>query len=837
MKIKKTLTLTIFVFALSFAFYIFETIKPVKNREMENHSVAYDALQFLGSAAAFPNTDVPPEAYGRAWDFYKVNFSNTLSRLHSNSEWQSMGPQNVGGRTISIAIDPVDTNIIWLGSASGGLWKSTTGGYGLNAWQYIPTGFPVLGVGAIAINPYNKNEMYIGTGETYDYGTSLNGLDIRTTRGSNGIGILKSLDGGLTWTHSLNWNYNQQRGIWEIVFNPQNPKTVYAATTEGIYKSLDAGTSWAVSLNKTMVMDMAIDPNDTTILYAGVGNLSSPEHGLYKTTDAGIIWEQLTNGLPAFPNSGRISIDVFKNNPNIVMANIANDFSSVGLYRSENKGLSWSIVSTTDVASYQGWYAKCLKINDNDSNNVLVGGVYLFQSLTGGNNLIRSTDFIPQGIDSLPWPDLHGLISNPLDANKIYLLTDAGLYRSNDFGVKWNWCANGYNVSQFYHGSAVSTDSNLALGGLQDRNTHRYNGTLNWIPVDGGDGTFNAIDQTDPSIQYAASQYLYMNQSLDSGYHFFNIFSGNAPAFVAPFMIAPSNHLILYSGDEKLNFSPDQGISWINTGPVDNFNPILSMDVSHSNEYKIYFATTPSTNYPMHVFLSEDGGQIFNDISTGLPNRYPRDIAVDPLNDSIAYIVFSGFGSGHVYKTNNNGNSWTDVSANLPDIPLHTVFVNPNNSKLIFVGCDYGVFVSYDAGTSWEALNVGLPEAVMVFDIEYSDINNSLVIFTHGHGVYKRNLDDLFVGIPTLSSSINNFQIYPTIVNQNLTAEFYSGKASVKKFSLIDQTGKTIFTQNINSTSGKNKININLPTIASGIYFCKLKDDTNSSIKKIVKTN
>ncbi len=837
MKIKIISALTLFILTLTFVFYIFETKRPQENKEKEDHSVAYDALQFLGSAAAFPNTDVPSDAYGRAWDFYKANFSNATSRLHSNSEWQSMGPQNVGGRTISIAIDPVDTNIIWLGSASGGLWKSTTGGYGINAWQYITTGFPVLGVGAIAINPNNKNEMYIGTGETYDYGTSLNGLDIRTTRGSNGIGILKSLDGGITWTHSLNWNYNQQRGIWDIVFNPQNPKTVYAATTEGIYKSLDAGTSWTISFNKTMVMDLEIDPSDSTILYAGVGNLSSPDHGLFKSTDAGTIWNKLTTGLPGFPNSGRITIDVYKNNPNIVMANIANDFSSVGLYRSENKGLSWSIVSTSDVASYQGWYAKCLKIKDTDSNNVFVGGVYLFQSLTGGNNLLRSTDFIPEGIDTLPWPDLHGLISNPLDANKIYLLTDAGLYRSNDFGEKWNWCANGYNVSQFYHGSVVSSDSNLALGGLQDRNTHRYNGTLNWIPVDGGDGTFNAIDQTNPSIQFAASQYLYMNQSVDSGYNFFNIFMGNQPAFVAPYMIAPSNHLVMYAGDENLNFSYDQGISWNNSGSVDFYNPILSMDISHTDENKIYFATTPSTNYPMHVFLSEDGGQTYANISTGLPDRYPRDIAVDPSNDSIAYIVFSGFGTGHVYKTINNGNTWTDVSATLPDIPLHTVFVNPVNPNLIFVGCDYGVFVSYDGGTAWETLNAGLPEAVMVFDIEYSEINRSLVIFTHGHGVYKRNLDDLFVGIPTLSSSINSFQIYPTIVNQNLTAEFFSAKQSVKMISLIDQTGKIIYSQKINSTIGKNKIYINLPPIQSGIYFCKLTGDNNSSIKKIVKTN
>ena len=835
MKRKIIFTVVLFFAVISSSFYLFKNKNHFVNKEKENHSVAYDALQFLSSAAAFPNTDIPPAAYGQAWDFYKANFSNAASRMQGSSAWQSLGPQNVGGRTISIAIDPVDTNIIWLGSASGGLWKSTTGGYGLNAWQYIPTGFPVLGVGAIAINPNNKNEMYVGTGETYDYGTSVNGLFIRTTRGSNGLGILKTMDGGVTWTQSLNWNYDQQRGVWNIIINPLNPNTIYAATTEGVFKSINAGATWSLSLNYTMVMDLAIDPNDTTILYAGVGNLSSSIHGLYQTTDAGTSWLQLINGLPAFANTGRISIDVFKNNSNIVMAHIANDFSTVGLYRSEDKGQSWLPVSTNNVASYQGWYAKCLKMKDNDSNHVLVGGVNLFESLTGGSNLARSTVFFPESIDTLPWPDLHGLISNPLDVNKIYMLTDAGLYRSNNFGVTWKWCANGYNVSQFYHGSVAASDSNLALGGLQDRNTYRYNGTLNWRVVDGGDGTFNAIDQTNPSIQFAASQYLNISQSIDSGYNFNIIFQGNVPAFVAPYMLAPSNHLIMYAGDENINYSHDEGASWIIVGPVDNYNPIISMDVSYSNENKIYFATAPSDNFPMHVFLSTDGAQTYNDISTGLPNRYPRDIAVDPYNDSIAYIVYSGFGTGHVFKTINNGGSWIDVSTTLPNIPFHTGLVNPNNSNMVFVGCDFGVFVTIDAGATWQTLNTGLPQAVMVFDFEYSKSDNALVAFTHGHGVYKIDLDNLLVGIQTISSNLNSFKIYPTIIKQNLIVEFFSKKSSEEIFSLMDETGKIIFAQNLNAIAGENKININLPVTTNGIYFCRLVGEDFSSTKKIVK--
>jgi photosystem II stability/assembly factor-like uncharacterized protein len=836
-KLKQKIIFSALLTISALAFYIIVPGHEKKFRageETENHSVAYDALQFIGSAAAFPGVDIPPEAYGKAWNQYQKMYSGSAEKIQGTAAWQSIGPQNVGGRTISIALDPVDTNIIWLGSASGGLWKSVTGGYGLNAWQYVPTGFPVLGVGSVAINPLNKNEMYIGTGETYDYGTSVNGLVIRTTRGSSGIGILKTSDGGATWTQVLNWNYNQQRSVWDIIINPVNPATVYAATTEGIYKSTDAGITWAQLLGYTMVMDLAMDPQDTSVLYAGVGNLTSPVHGIYKTDNAGASWTHLTNGLPS-NNSGRISIDIYQGNSNIVMAHVAQNFVSAGLYRSTDKGQSWMQVSADDIASVQGWYAKCLIIKDDDSNHVLAGGVALFESVTGGSNLVPITSYIPGGIDSLPWSDMHGLISNPYDANKIYLLTDAGLYRSNDFGITWRWCANGYNVSQFYHGSVLASDSNLLLAGLQDRNSYRYNGTLNWKAVSGGDGTFNAIDQQDPSIQFAASQYLYIGQSIDSGYTFFGIFSGSTPAFVAPFMLAPSDNSMIYAGDEYINYSPDQGLTWINSGPVDNFNPIISMDVSVTDKYKIYFATAPTSDPFMHVFISNDAGQSYNDISTGLPNRYPRDIAVDPQNDSIAYIAFSGFGSGHVFKTTNNGSSWTDISTALPDIPYHTVLVDPGNSSIIFAGSDLGVFISADAGSTWQALNAGLPLAVMVFDLEYSASDNTLVAFTHGHGVYKLDLDNLNLGIPLVSTSITNIKIYPTIVNQILNVGFYSRSADIIIFSLYDESGKIIFKQEQHADAGINRKIVALPEIPDGIYFFRFEGKGSNALQKIIK--
>src|SRR6185436_973628 len=629
-----------------FAFIMFLISCKVKEQENEKNE-AYEALQFFGTINAYPGIDIPDDAFGNAYNFYKTNYvNNAASKSMAVATWQSIGPNNVGGRTIAFAIDPVDTSTLWLGSASGGLWKSTTGGIGINAWQNIPTGFPVLGIAAIAINPQNTNIMYIGTGETYDYGTSVNGLVIRTTRGSNGIGILKSTDGGVSWTHVLNWLYNQRRGVWDIIINPLHPSTVYAATTEGVLKSLDAGATWTTVLNQQMIMDLKMDPADTSILYAGVGNLTSPVHGIYKTTNAGAVWTPLTNGLPAATNTGRISIGIYRNNSNIIMAHITDDFNTVGLYRSTNKGTSWNAVSTgTNIAGVQGWYADGLLMKDNDSTEVYISGQLLWASPTSGSNPVQWTNYDPANIETIPWTDMHGIFSNPLDADKIYLLTDAGLYRSDDFGNSWYWCADGYVVAQFYHGSVSASDSLIAIGGLQDRNTQKYSGTLYWDAYFNGDGTTTAIDPTDDFYQYTSSQNLYIEQSTDRGQTFPNtVFFGNAAPFVAPYLLAPGNHLAMYAGDESINKIDLVSFNATVNPVVSSGQKMLSIAVSYQDEDKIYFSIAPSSFQPAGIYRSLNAGAAFTDITGSLPDRYPRDIEVNPMNDNEVYIAFSEIG-------------------------------------------------------------------------------------------------------------------------------------------------------------------------------------------------
>ena len=199
---------------------------------------AKNSLGYIHSVRTYPFDDIPKKGLSESFSELQIR-KNKRSKIF---QWESIGPTNIGGRTLALAIHPENPDILFVGSASGGLWKSTTGGSGLNAWEYVPTGHQVLGVAAIEIDTNDPNTMFIGTGEAYGSSENYPGIGpVRTTRGSYGIGILKSTDGGLSWTKSLDWSLNQKRAVQKIQINPLRSESIWAATTDGVYKSTDGG--------------------------------------------------------------------------------------------------------------------------------------------------------------------------------------------------------------------------------------------------------------------------------------------------------------------------------------------------------------------------------------------------------------------------------------------------------------------------------------------------------------------------------------------------------------------------------------------------------------------
>ena len=763
MGIKHLLLSIVVILSLIISYSIFD-VKPVPHT-----SDAWQQLQFWSKQRAYPYKQIPSETYFKQYQKFAASLKKSESI--NSDQWQTLGPHNIGGRTIALAFNPQNLNTIFAGSASGGLWRSYTGGVGAQAWSIIPTGYPVLGVSAIAIPPNDSNIIYIGSGEVYNYQNSFGGVTIRETRGSYGIGILKSTDYGLTWTKSLDWTRNEERGVEVIRLNPFNPNTIWAGTTEGTYKSTDAGASWQVMNSTIMVTDIRINPFDTNMVWIACGNSGSTGKGIYRSTDNGASWVPLTSGVPTNFN-GKILLEIYNASPSTLFASVgmgSSNGAGTKLLKTTNYGDSWTTLSTLDYADYQGWYSHFVGINQNDPTKIIVGGIDLYKSTNSGASFTQKSYWYlwylgqaippgePEGPPDYSHADHHCILCNPSNPNIIYFGNDGGVFRTTDGGETFSGCNGGYQTSQFYNYFASSyQDSLIAIGGLQDNATAIYWGTDYWRREIGGDGTSAGIDPTNDNIMYGTYQYMSLQKSMDQGYNWNYIAPpGTNIGFVAPFVISPINSQILYAGTDLVYKSTNQGNSWSGTGSgVFNGDPLLALAVGDNNQNFVYAATAP-VSHPAGVYRTTNGGTNWVNVTQNLPDRYPMDIAVNPNDPDTAYIVFSGFGTSHLFKTVDAGNTWIDKGSGLPDVPTSAIVVDPDYPQRIYVGDDLGIFVSLDGGDSWQAFNDGLVDAVIVMDLNISHSNRKLICVTHGSGIFERPLISTPIPVELTSFTAN----------------------------------------------------------------------------------
>ena len=758
----KKFTILLFLSSILFSFFFsFNLMKPVKNengikKEVGKRSGALDALNFWTRTRAYPNEDIPPAGFYNAYTYSKSNLSQTDNPL--TYLFEQIGPHNIGGRTLDVQFNPLNTNTIFAAAAGGGLWRSFTGGVGVSVWHQVATGYPVLGVSSIAIVPNDSNTIYIGTGEVYNYQNSYGGLTVRVTRGSYGMGILKTTNYGLTWTKSLDWSYNTERAIQKVRIDPNNYNIIWAAATEGTFKSTDAGQSWNQVHNILMATDVVINPSNSNIVYAAYGNLNSIGNGIYRTTDGGNSWTELTNGLPA-NYGGKAQLAIYQSNPQIIFASIGNGSNSgsgTWLCKSTNGGDNWSIINTTDYATYQGWYSHWVGVNPTNQNLVLTGGIDVFKSTNGGTTLSQKSYWYlwyfgitppggPEGPPDYVHADQHSITYHPTNPNIIYFGTDGGVFRSTDGGETFAGCNGGFQTTQFYSQfSSSNTSANIGIGGLQDNATAIYLGTDAWKRVIGGDGCATGIHPTNQNIMYGTYQYLALQRTSNLGDNWSGIQPPNSSGtgFYAPFVVCRSNPNILYAGSNYVHKSTNQGTSWTitNGGQSLDGQPLLAITVSNYSTDTIYAATSP-TSTRGHVFVSFNGGASWNNITGILPDRYLTDIAIEPNNASTVYVAAAGYGSSHLFKSTNAGQSWFDVGITLPDAPGYSVIVDPLNANNVFFGNDITVYASTNAGNSWFEYSNGLPEAAFVYDLNILATNHRIRVATHGNGVYEADID------------------------------------------------------------------------------------------------
>lgn len=797
-------------------------------------SSALAALEFWTRQRAYPDNYINESEFIQA--FKDEKFARSKQKSKAVSQWESLGPHNRGGRMLALAFNPQNPQTIYAGSASGGLWRSFSSGVGPANWHKIETGFPILGVGAIAICPDDTSTIIIGTGEVYRYENVNGGLDYRTYRGSYGNGILKSSNGGQTWKKVLDWDYHEKHGVQVVRINPLRPESIWAGTSHGLYRSTDRGDTWTLSAEIAMVTDIEINPIDTSRIYIACGNFRSAGHGLYRSVNGGNNWSKMRSGLPD-EYGGKALLSMSALDPDIIYAGIGNGTSSYAgtwLCKTIDGGDTWIVSSTFNYSSYQGWFAHDVAVYPNDPDTILCFGVNGFMSDDGGNTLRQVTDVGPgTGIHV----DFHALEFQPGSPRTFYIASDGGIYRSQNLGVSYERLDDGLQTSQFYNGFSNSHQSaDIALGGLQDNGTYMYKGTSRWSFETGGDGSWTAINPDNDNIIYVSTQYLRIYRSINGGSSYTDIRppEEGKVCFIAPFMLAPSRPDVVYAGRSYVYKSINGGKDWsvTNRGKELDGNPVLSMAVSYQNPNVVYAATAPRYGH-MHIFVSLNGGYSWNNIRGDLPDRYPVDMAVNPLDHSQVYITLSGYGTPHIYRSDDFGQHWKDISTGLPNVPASAVVVDTEYPDHIFVGNDLGVYFSNNKGESWELFTNGLPEAIIAKDLSISSVNRKLRVATHGNGVYQ-------IDLPKGNSSENqaeeniDLRLFPNPCKNFLNIEYKAEGSGKGDLAIISSNGEVVYSRDLYIYKGYNVIVINDLNVGSGLYIVRINQKGKKINKKLM---
>lgn len=776
---------------------------------------SFKALELATKGRAFPNADMPADAFSKAYDYHVSHFVDGVVDFRDDREWEAMGPLNTTGRTLTMAFNPQNPRTIYAGSASGGLWRSYNEGEGIS-WEYVETGHPILGVSTIAFAPGDSTVMYIGTGEVYNYSDTGDDGAYRSTRGSYGFGILKSEDGGESWSKSLDWSYNQRHGIWMIKVSQDDPNIVTAATTEGIYRSYDAGGSWEQLSTTIMATDVEVDPNDSDRIIASYGNFGTSGKGIYYSEDGGQSWTQCS-GLPTDFN-GKILLSMFEQDANIIYASIGNGFGFndgyTWLCKTEDFGKTWNVVNETDYSQWQGWFAHDLAVHPTNSNEVTLIGINIWKTFNGGQSIEQVSNGgvtlgTPQAgvADGGPFyshSDHHFVGHHPTNPSVIYFANDGGIFKSKDGGFSFASANGGMQTTQFYHGFVVSPlDENFAMGGLQDNSTSIFRGNGDWQRAIGGDGSWAAVSPDDLNVAFGSWQNLNIQKSTDQGQSFLPINlpdNDDNPLFISPVAIAPSNGQKMYAAGRYIYSSNNEGISWakVNPSPWPFSDPIFSLEIAPSDHNIAYFGTSPEDGQTT-IYATQDGGQTFTVNETELPHRIVNDLSVDPSDPAIVYAVLSGFESNHVYKSIDYGLTWESIDNNLPDVPTNAIQVDPYDSDHLYVGNDIGVYFSENGGQSWDVLDLGVPKAMIAMDFGVSIKDHKIWIATHGNGTYRTDLASTPVSSSNEVFESSELAIYPNPASSRLTIS--ANELEMSHVQIMNTSGKLVYSNTFNSDS------------------------------------
>jgi len=686
--------------------------------------------------------------------------------------------EDSSGRIVAIAAHPIDPNTLYIAAAGGGVWKTVDGGA---SWTPLTDGQSTLFMGAIALAPSNPDVMYAGTGEANMGPSKAERHNIYY-----GLGVLKSIDGGGSWT-LLGAAEFYRSAISKIVVDPADPPaTVYVAVgarpvnglsgNSGIWKSSDGGVSWTNTTRSSISMtvgfsDLVMDPSDHLTLYAAVGEPGGDAgNGVYVTTDGGMSWAPAGN-FPVGVDNGRISIAIAASAPGTIYAAVAgsgqggSDGSFGRLYRmmkTTDRGATWSALPNpptnicqgstmrTNYLALAGDYHNTLAVDPTNADLVYAGGICLVRSIAGGAT--GSWSSIAEGTSNGPHRDHHALAFDANNPPRLLDGNDGGIWRMAP-DLSFENLNTNLQITQFVGFDLHPNDPNRAHGGTQDTGVMKYQGDVRWLRQLRGDGGTFAVNALSPNRVYAISRAgesdnnWFKRSSNDGdpnpdgtgswGTHVSDDWAQQRKNFYPPFVLQSNSSTSrdrLLVGTDRIYETVNGATSWQPLG-LDGWTatePVDSVAAAPSRPETLY-ASAGS-----HTFASTDRGVSWLQIDVqGLRDPHFAALLVDPRDSQVLYAVRDRFDGGHVFRTTDGGQNWSDVSGNLPNLPANSVAFDADASpNILYVGTDAGVYFSSDLGATWSSFGVGLPNAQVV-QLKINRTTNVLAAATHGRGVWE----------------------------------------------------------------------------------------------------
>jgi len=705
--------------------------------------------------------------------------SDTISGLPI----RSIGPAAMGGRIADItAVREGQRLTIYIGSASGGVWKSVDGG---TTFKAIFDKQPSQSIGSIAIDPQNSKTIWVGTGESW----------VRNSV-SVGTGVYRSRDGGDNWE---SMGLPDSEHVSRLIVHPKDSNTVYACALghlwnanaeRGVFKTTDGGKTWNKVLyrnDSTGCAEMAMDPQDPGVLYAAMWDVRREPHnfrsggpgsGLFKSTDGGTTWHELRKGLPD-GDLGRIGIGIAASKRERVYA-VVEAKNHTALFRSDDAGDNWTEMNSSFNVSGRPFYFARLAVDPKNPDRVYKPGFFLTVSEDGGKSFSAAFSASEGPSGGGVHSDMHALWINPENPDQMLVGTDGGVYQSFDQANHWRFMAN-LPVAQFYHVSADMADPYNVYGGLQDNGTWMGPsravdgiGNRHWRVIGMGDGFWAFSDPADPDyayVEYQGAMISRFRKSTGEAKDVKPLPRPGEPQFRfnwnAPIHMSPNQPGTLYLGGQFLFRSRDHGESWDRISPdLTTNDPArqhqetsggLTIDNSDAEKYETIYTIAESPKDANVIWVGTDDGNVqitrdagkhWNNVVKNIPglpaNTWVSTIEASHFDAAVSYATFDGHALGdmktYVYRTGDYGRTWTSLATPELNGYAHVIREDLVNKSLLFIGTEFGLFLSIDSGVHWAQFKGSLPN-VAVRDLAIHPRESDLLVATHGRGIYI--LDDL----------------------------------------------------------------------------------------------